>query len=86
MVSIKIIIFLAADVAFDAAVDSPIQLAEGADAADVAALLFVRERLTACGVNGPAATYLTATSIPDLRAVGAEVLGDDLSELKGGAP
>ena len=40
-----------------------IQLTEGADAADVAALLFVRERLTACCVNGPAAIYLMATSI-----------------------
>ena len=43
---------LAADDAFDAAVDSQIQNAHNA-AADAAAVVVVRGRLTACGVIGP---------------------------------
>ena len=66
---------LAADDAFDAAVDSQIQNAHNAAAADAAAVVFVRGRLTACGVIGPAATS-------DLRMVAEEVLGDGFTDLQ----
>ena len=67
----------AADYAFNAAVESQVEMAADAAAADAVAVCFVRSRLAECGIVGPAATFLMATSMADLRAVAVEVLGDD---------
>ena len=72
----------AADDAFNAAVESQIQNAADAAAADAVAVCFVRGRLAECGIVGPAATFLMATSMADLPAVAVEVLGDDFTELQ----
>ena len=73
---------LAADDAFDAAVESQILMAADAAVADAEAVVFVRGRLVECGIVGPAATFLMATSMADLRAVAVEVFGDDFTELQ----
>ena len=64
----------AADDAFNAAVESQIEMAADAAAADAEAVGFVRGRLVECGIVGPAATFLMATSIADLRIVAVVVL------------
>ena len=65
---------IAADAAFDAAVES--RAADAAAATDVD----VRRRLGDLGIVGPAAIHLMATSETDLRTVAAEVLGDEYTD------
>ena len=71
---------VAANAVYDAAVEMHADVAafDAALAADAAAaaLLAVRRRLDDIGVVGPAATFLLASSVDDLRLVATAVLGD----------
>ena len=51
-----------------------------ADVAAAAAMAAVRRRLDDIGVIGPAATFLLASTVADLRLVAAVVLGVDFTD------